>query len=352
MITLFDVGKNATFEEIGTIELLRTNGVEVQSILSESATEGDLHAARLVLSHFHVDVSRYTPGRFNEVERLFIFGRPSAFEIMKCYSEKPDWVFYSPIGGRPINAEIQALKDNFIDEVFTKSPYYASQFVRELVLKADKGVEHKFGYVPFCNPDSQFTKITCSPKNNAKDFVILQDAPDAPEFCFPNHWKTLCKITTPPERIKKVRALNWGPSKTSIAGDIGSVSCKWHNEVETSLLYRDCEWEELADEYASASIALNFYPAEETFAFATVKAMLAGIPVVAGATRAHRDLIRHGETGFLARTEDEAAYLASRFAWEPHLRAEVAGRAYDWAVTKGPGNIDNCTPWWKAVGVL
>lgn len=352
MITLFNVGKDATFEEIGAIELLRTHGVEVQSILSESATEGDVHAARLVLSHFHVDVSRYEPGKFNEVERLFIFGRSSAFEIMERNGEKPEWVYYSPVGTRPSDTEIQALKENFIDEIFTKSSYYATAFVRELILKANRGVEHKFGYTPFCNPGSQFTKLTFTPKTNFKDFVILQDIPDGLGFCFPTHWKTLCKITTPPDRVKKVRVFNWSGQKTLIAGDIGDPSCKWHNEVETSLLYRSLEWDELADEYSSASVALNVYPAEEPFAFSAVKAMLSGIPVVAGATRAHRDLLRHGETGFLARTEDEAAYLASRFAWEPHLRAEIAGRAYDWVVTKGPGNMDNCVPWWRAIGVL
>lgn len=352
MVTIYGVDKDASFEEIGAIELLRSQGVDVQVIISPEASNGDLHAARLILSHFNVDVVRYATGAFSELDRLFVFGRSEVFDIMRFFEDKPLWVLYSPNGLEPAEPEINALRDGLIDEVFTKSAFYAVPFTRELVMKADRGVEHKLGYAPFCNPDSKFTRLAFNERTRNSDFVIIQDSPDLGEFCFQNHWRTSCKISVAHGQNKKVRALNWGVNKIRVAGNIGATNCKWNGELECSVLHRATRWEELADEYNKADIALNFYPAEEPFAFQTAKAMLSGVAVVAGATRAHRAMIKSGSTGFLARTDDEAAYLASRLSWEPFLRSEMATRAYTWFVTEGPGNIDNCLPWWRQVGVI
>jgi len=352
MITLFGVDKTATYEEISAIELLRSQGADVQVYLAPNASHGDLHSARLVLSHLHVDVFRYYAGAFAEIDKLLVFGRVEAFDIMRAHGDKPSWVLYSPCNLLPSSFEIGALKDSLIDEVFTKSPLYAIPYTRDLVLKANKGVEHKIGYIPFCNPDSDFTKLRFQERASKSTFIVLQDATDSKEHCFPDHWRTVCKITVPPDKIKKIRALNWGENKTSVAGNIGDSVCKWNGEIEASLLHRPPHWEDIADEYSTSDVALNFYPAEEPFAFNTARAILSGVPVVAGATKAQREILKHGETGFLARTGDEAAYLTSRLAWEPFLRAEIATKAYKWFITGGPGNIDNCLMWWKQIGAL
>lgn len=352
MVTIFNSGKTATYEEIGAIEILRSQGADVQVCLSPDSNDGDLHAARLVLSHFHVDVFRYYEGAFAEIDKLLVFGRVEAFDIMRAHNDKPGWVFYSPNNLCPSNAEIEALKDNWIDEIFTKSSFYATSYTRELILKADKGVEHKIGYIPFCNPDSAFTKLRFQERQARSSFIVLQDAPDSVEHCFPDHWRTACKINVPHDKIKKLRVLNWGKNKISVAGNIGDSVCKWNGEVEASLLHRSPHWEDLSEEYSTPDVALNFYPAEEPFAFNTARSILSGIPVVGGASRAHRELLRHGETGFLARSGDEAAYLTSRLAWEPFLRAEIAAKAYNCFITDGPGNIDKCLSWWRQIEVV
>ena len=352
MITIFGAGKNASYEEIGAIELLRTQGVDVEVCLPPDVSDGDVHAAKLILSHFHVDVYRYYEGAFAEIERLFVFGRLEVFNIMREHQDKPRWVFYSPDSSLPSRAEIEALKDNLIDEIFTKSSFTAIPYARELVLQANKGVEHKLGYVPFCNPDSNFTKLKFQEKPETGEFIILQHSPDHCDYCFPDNWKTLTRITTPRDRFKKVRALGWGPNKARRSGDILSERCKWSGELNVSLLNRQPHWEELCNEYARASVALNFYPFEEPFSFQTAKAILSGVAVVAGASRAQRELLKHGESGFIAHDANEAAYLVSRLAWEPGLMSGIALRAYSDFIANGPGNMDKCLTWWGKTGIV
>jgi glycosyltransferase involved in cell wall biosynthesis len=56
--------------------------------------------------------------------------------------------------------------------------------------------------------------------------------------------------------------------------------------------------------------------------------MAAGLPVVANPVGVHRDLVRHGETGFLAETPEQWVEALGRLAHEPALRRRMglAGR--------------------------
>ena len=58
--------------------------------------------------------------------------------------------------------------------------------------------------------------------------------------------------------------------------------------------------------------------------------MSAGLPVVANPTGIHRELVRHGETGFLAATPQQWADAIARLASAPALRTQMgrAGRAF------------------------
>ena len=259
---------------------------------------------------------------------------------------KYDMVFGAD-GVSPTKAETAALTDGIINEVFTKSSRYASEYVRELVRSANRGVEHRVGYAPYCNSLSDFCGFRFTRKPENKDFIILRDTPDLEDFCFEDHWRMVCGITAP--RPKQFRALSWGKKLSKKAGNPGNPKDKWNGELSASILHAPPSWGETRGAYAEASVLLHFYPAVESFSFAAARAMLSGAVVVASPSSQFYDTISHGETGFIANTPDEAAYLASRLAWEPHLQAKIAHDAHKWVVAKGPANADVCLNWWKPI---
>jgi hypothetical protein len=67
--------------------------------------------------------------------------------------------------------------------------------------------------------------------------------------------------------------------------------------------------------------------AEENWPRSGLEAMSSGVPVVAQNHWGWREMIRHGETGFLADSEDQLAYYAARLAYDEPLRMEIIHRA-------------------------
>lgn len=347
MITIYGIGSHISYEETGALELLRSQGVHIQSILPPTASEADLHLAQATLSRFYVNCSVYKTGDFEQAGLVVSFGRPEIFELIRKTGDRPKKMVYGLPEVTATSAEVKALADGFIDEIFTQSQKRAFQTVADLVKRAQRGVEHRAGYTPFCNPLSEFNQLKFAEAKNPQKFTVLTETPDAPDYCFPNHWAMVCGVTTPLEKTKNVHALNWGKALTKKAGNPGNSNSKWHGEVEASLTHRPPTIEERKDAYAEASVLLHFYPADDVFCFSAARAILSGAVVVGSPLPAFVDLINHGETGFIARSADEAAYFTSRVAWEPHLRAKLAANAYNWFTSKGPGNPDNCSPWWE-----
>ena len=58
-----------------------------------------------------------------------------------------------------------------------------------------------------------------------------------------------------------------------------------------------------------------------------LEAMAAGVPVVADDRGGWREMIRHGETGFLCNGDDEFAYHTARLAYDEPLRQRIIRRA-------------------------
>jgi hypothetical protein len=67
--------------------------------------------------------------------------------------------------------------------------------------------------------------------------------------------------------------------------------------------------------------------AEENWPRSGLEAMARGVPVVAQNRWGWREMIRNGETGFLADSHDELAFYAARLAYDEDLRMEIAHRA-------------------------
>jgi hypothetical protein len=67
--------------------------------------------------------------------------------------------------------------------------------------------------------------------------------------------------------------------------------------------------------------------ADENWPRSGLEAMACGVPVVAQNRWGWKEMIRHGETGFLADSHDELAYYAARMGYDEDLRMEIAHRA-------------------------
>jgi len=67
--------------------------------------------------------------------------------------------------------------------------------------------------------------------------------------------------------------------------------------------------------------------AEENWPRSGLEAMAGGVAIVAQNRWGWREMIRHGQTGLLADTDDELAYHAARLAYDEQLRMEIIHRA-------------------------
>jgi hypothetical protein len=67
--------------------------------------------------------------------------------------------------------------------------------------------------------------------------------------------------------------------------------------------------------------------AAENWPRSGLEAMASGVPIVAENRWGWRELIRHGETGYLCENDDELAYYAARLAYDENHRLEMAHRA-------------------------
>ena len=95
--------------------------------------------------------------------------------------------------------------------------------------------------------------------------------------------------------------------------------CPWNQESETA-------------DIAAADIGISWLPDDDwscgKCGLKVLQYMAAGLPVVANPVGVQAEMVRHGETGFLASTEDEWAQAVGRLASDPALRRKMgaAGR--------------------------
>jgi glycosyltransferase involved in cell wall biosynthesis len=95
-----------------------------------------------------------------------------------------------------------------------------------------------------------------------------------------------------------------------------------------------CPWSEASEaaELARADVGISWVPDDAwsrgKCGLKVLQYMAAGLPVVANAVGVQADLVRHGETGFLARTPEEWSEAVGRLARAPELRRRMgsAGR--------------------------
>jgi hypothetical protein len=348
-VVIYGAGENATYEELGAIELLRNNGIRVKVVLHPQSDEADLFSAKIVLSHFGVDVCVFNPGEFGKHRCVVCFGRTDMFDLIRKFSDKPGKVVYGIPNTGFSNQEVRANKEGLIDEVFVKSRTKGPEIAKQLVKKSNHGVCFRVGYTPFCSPHSDFFKIKFYDKKPADCFNVLRDTIDRTDYCFADHWLMVSKISCPFPKSKMFTALNWGRNLSKVAGNPCDSRNMWNNLLDVTVVPPSTPFDIEREKYAAASSLLHFFPAEEHFSFSAAKAILSGAVVVSNPLPAYVELLDHGVSGFISKTSEEAGYYTSKLAWEPFLRLKIATEAYGWFVTHGPGNPDRCFEWWKGL---
>jgi hypothetical protein len=336
MICIYGLDEGLSYEELGAVEVLQSSHVNIHTVLSPNR-EITRETHRFT-SKARIRILPFNEETFSKISVLFIFGKTECFDLMREHQTRPEHVVYSSNHTEPDLAEIQALQEGLIDEVFCKRPGYASGFVRKLTTAAGRGVEYRSGYTPFCNSLSVNSGIVYGRRPAVEEFNVLQVF-RGPGSCFSGHWKMLCGVTVPWPRKSEFYLLGYGDAVQEVVGEpYGGLSLHFSEitpkAYEEQLVLKD------------AHILMQHHPEEEAFAFEAVKAALSGVAVVGPPTGAYLDVVEHGHTGFLANTPDEAAYFASKLAWEPLLRDKIANRAYASLVSEGVGNADLCAKWW------
>ena len=87
-----------------------------------------------------------------------------------------------------------------------------------------------------------------------------------------------------------------------------------------------------AGEIAAADVGISWVPDDDwsrgKCGLKVLQYMAAGLPVVANSVGVHAEMVRHGETGFLADTAEEWVEAVGRLARDPELRRRMgaAGR--------------------------
>jgi glycosyltransferase involved in cell wall biosynthesis len=100
-----------------------------------------------------------------------------------------------------------------------------------------------------------------------------------------------------------------------------------------------CPWSERTEaaELAEADIGISWLPddlwSRGKCSLKVLQYMAAGLPVVANPVGLQAELVRHGETGFLARTPAEWAGAVARLAEDPALRWRLGGQGRQVAQT-------------------
>jgi glycosyltransferase involved in cell wall biosynthesis len=109
-----------------------------------------------------------------------------------------------------------------------------------------------------------------------------------------------------------------------------------------------CSWAEEteAEELAGADVGIAWVPddlwSRGKCGLKVLQYLAAGLPVVANPVGVHPEMVRHGETGLLARTADEWVTAVARLALDPALRRRMgeAGRRLveeQYSVAEGAG---------------
>jgi glycosyltransferase involved in cell wall biosynthesis len=154
-------------------------------------------------------------------------------------------------------------------------------------------------------------------------------------------------VLVPVNRGVQIEVAGWGNNALEKVGNPCDPSSVWNGRINLTLHGHIYDPKDMADFYGRLHVLLHYWPVEESFGYGTLQAMLSGAVPIGANAGGFKSLIRHGETGFLVESVDEAAYYASSMAFDEPRRAAMAAAGREWVLTEGPGNAEKAWVWWE-----
>jgi glycosyltransferase involved in cell wall biosynthesis len=336
-------------ELLGAIELLRAKRCDVRLIVPPDQDPASTPAAEY-FRNIGCEIDRYSPGMFKSLPVLVSFAEGwKLFPLIKENNDRPAWVVYSDCMHYASDDEVGWFKENLIDEFIFQTRALADRLGPEISRRSQKAVNGRHGYRAFINPVSEFFPLRFVSKKPEQDFTVLKVGRDHEEKWHQDSCRMFCGINAPFNRPVKIEIVGWGKEGANKIGDLNDENNKWFNEFTTTTHSRIYDFKVLAEIYnkAHALVHVCDYKWEEALGRVFLESFVAGVVVIADRRGGAQQLIRHGQTGFLVDTPDEAAYYASHLAFNEWLRKSIAAQAYAELVTIGHGNIDRCFRWWE-----
>lgn len=335
-------------ELLGAIHLLRKKGVKVRCIVP--IDDPVAHGSRAKwLRSLGVTVVNYRPGMFEKCPVLVSFGEDVCFNYMREYADRPKHMVWTSGMSFPVDIEVDAFRDGLIDEFFCQNKATAHAVLPEILKKSGlkkASIKIRHTYIPYIEADCPLYPFASGDKPE-NEFLVGRATRDDPEKWHEESWRMYGNILTPALKSLRVRVAGWGPNAAEKVGNPCDPTSLWADYFNLELHGHIYDPAEITAFFGSLHALLHYYPFVESFGYATVQAMLSGAIPIGARAGGFTELIRHGETGFLADSTDEAAYYASSLAFDEPRRAEMAATARRWVLEEGPGNADRAWVWWR-----
>jgi glycosyltransferase involved in cell wall biosynthesis len=177
----------------------------------------------------------------------------------------------------------------------------------------------KFGYRPEQGVlirgalDCSEFRFQPKPHAAADAFVVGRLSRAAVDKFHPDTWRIYGRLPPP----RRVRVLGWNREVETALGTPPAWADVLHAGAETAQRFLST----LHCLLPASGTAVENWPR------AGLEAMAAGVPIVAERRGGWPEMIRHGETGFLADNDDELVEYAARLARDERLRLQMARAA-------------------------
>jgi glycosyltransferase involved in cell wall biosynthesis len=333
-------------ELLGALDLLQSKGVPVRCIvpIGDPVVRGDRSK---YLNSRGVEVIEYRPGLFSESRVLMSFGEHLCFNYMKTHSDRSPWVVWSSCMSWAIDREVEAHSEGLIDEFYFQTERTAKKVASKIEERSVKPVFYRSGYFAYIHPISDYAQPSAFVDKNQREFRVCKAVRDDAEKWHQDTWRMFCGVGAPKHKTVQIEIAGWGNNARDKIGNPCDPTSKWSGLFDIILHEHITSPLEMAKLYGRSHVLLHYYPFVESYGFATLQAMIAKCVPIGAPEGGFLDLIKHGETGFLATSPDEAAYYTSKLAFEDATWKKMSEAAAKWVVEEGPGNPDKCWPWWE-----
>jgi glycosyltransferase involved in cell wall biosynthesis len=286
---------------------------------------------------------------FERCPVLVSFGEDQCFQYMREWEDRPKRMVWTSGMSHIVDVEVDAWRDGLIDEFFFQSSHHAHEVAQEICNRALKpGLRFREAYRPFLDPDCEWMPLRQQgAQRDPARFTVGRATRDDPEKWNEDSWRMYGGVLVPASKSLHVDVAGWGRNAMEKIGNPCDPTSRWHGWMNVNLRDHIYDPVEMAEFFGGLHVLLHYYPIQESWGYATAQAMLAGAVPIGADAGGFRTLIRHGETGFLVNSPEEAAFHASALAFDDARWSAMSTAARAWMLEEGPSSPAHCWPWWR-----